>query len=254
MNMAIRILIIEDEEANSNRLRRLILGLRSNYQIIQVLTSIEKSVDWLAKNNHPDLLFMDIQLSDGVSFEIFNLIEITCPVIFTTAYDEFALKAFKYNSIDYLLKPVEKEELEVAMIKFENHYYSNEGQISISKKIIEMMDKKDYRKRFLVSYRDGFKQVDVDSISYFYSEFGSTFAISFDGEKNLIPHTLESLEEQLDTKEFFRANRQYIININSIIQVHNYFNSKLKLEIKQCKDEIYISRLKAPIFKEWLDY
>jgi len=223
------------------------------YQIIEVLGSINKSVDWLTSHEHPDLLFMDIQLSDGVSFEIFNQIELICPVIFTTAYDEFAIKAFKFNSIDYLLKPVQKDELEFAIKKFEGLENSIREKNPALKKLLSIMDKKEFRTRFLVSYKDGFKQVNVDAISYFFSEFGITYAISFDGEKNIIDHTLESLEEQLDHKTFFRANRQYLVSINSIGHVHNYFNSKLKVELKQSKNAIVISRLKATSFKEWLD-
>lgn len=254
MNSVKKVVIIEDEEANSDRLKRMILNLRNNYQIIEILCSINNSVDWLTAHDHPDLLFMDIQLSDGVSFEIFNQIELSCPVIFTTAYDEFAIKAFKFNSVDYLLKPIQKDELEFAIKKFEGLESSISEKNSALTKLLTIIDKKEFRTRFLVSYKDGFKQVNVDSISYFFSEFGTTYAISFDGEKNLIDHTLESLEEQLDQKVFFRANRQYLVNINSISQVHNHFNSKLKVELKQLKNGIIISRLKATSFKEWLDY
>ncbi|MCE7054263.1 LytTR family DNA-binding domain-containing protein [Algoriphagus sp. AGSA1] len=254
MNKIKKILIIEDEEANSNRLKRIIVNLRSNYQILEVLCSIQKSVEWLASNEQPDLLFMDVQLSDGVSFEIFNLVEVKCPVIFTTAYDEYSIKAFKYNSIDYLLKPVEQAELEFALTKFENLTKYNKELLNVPKDIMNLLNKKEYRTRFITTNRDGFKQIQVESISYFFSEFGATYAMSFTGEKNHIAHTLESLEEELDSKQFFRANRQYIVHINSINQVHNYFNSKLKLDVKQNKKGVLVSRLKAASFKEWLDY
>jgi len=254
MNNIKKIVIIEDEEANAQRLQRIILDIRPSYKIVEVLSSIKKSVEWLSNNEPPDLLFMDIRISDGVSFEIFNLIEVQCPVVFTTAYDEYAVKAFKYNSVDYLLKPVEKEELENAILKFEGQKNSNVTQNTLMKNLMDFIDKKEYRARFLVPYRDGFKQINVDSIAYFFSELGSTYAISYDFEKNLIPQTLETLEEQLDPKQFFRANRQYIIHINSNNQVHNYFNSKLKLDLKNSKEEVFVSRLKANAFKEWLDY
>ncbi len=254
MSSVKRIVIIEDEEANSDRLQRMILNLRNNYKILAVISSIEKSVDWLLSNDSPDLIFMDIRLLDGNSFEIFNQVELVCPVIFTTAYDEFAIKAFKFNSIDYLLKPIQKDELEFAIKKFEVLESSNSVRTLSLTKLLAIFDKKEFRTRFLVSYKDGFKRINVESIAFFYSEFGSTYALLFDGKKIPIDHTLESLEEQLDQKTFFRANRQYIININSIIQVHNYFNSKLKVELSQLKDGIIISRLKATSFKEWLDY
>ncbi len=254
MNSLVKIVIIEDEEANSDRLKRLILNLRSNFQIIETLTSVNDSVDWLSTHEHPDLLFMDIQLSDGLSFEILRRIELKCPVIFTTAFDEYAIKAFKFNSVDYLLKPIQKDELEFAIEKFEGlENLRIEEDLSI-KKLLSFIGQKDFRTRFLVSYRDGFKQLNVDSISYFFSEFGTTYAVSFEGDKNLIDHTLESLEEQLDPKMFFRANRQYLVSINSIHQVYNHFNSRLKVELKQLKNGIIISRLKASSFKEWLDY
>lgn len=254
MSVVKNVVVIEDEEANSDRLKRMILNLRRNYQIIQILCSINTSVKWLKTHDHPDLIFMDIQLSDGVSFEIFNQIELNCPVIFTTAYDEFAIKAFKFNSIDYLLKPVQTDELEFAIKKFEGLESSASNKYPELKKLLNLIDKKDFRTRFLVPYKDGFKQLNVDSISYFFSEFGTTYAISFDGEKNLIDQPLESLEEQLDQRQFFRANRQYLVSSDSIKHVHNHFNSKLKVELKQLKDGIIISRLKATSFKEWLDY
>lgn len=255
MNTMKKILIIENEEANAQRLQRIVLSIRTNYNIIEVLSSIKKSVEWLSQNDPPDLVFMDIQLADGISFEIFNLVEITCPVIFTTAYDEYALKAFKYNSVDYLLKPIQKDELESSIVKFELLNESSKMQdIGLIKNLLKYVEAKEYRKRFLVAYRDSFKQINVSSVCYFFSEFGSTYAISYDGNKDLVPQTLDLLDEQLDSKEFFRANRQYIIHINSILKVHNHFNSKLKLDIKLCKDEVIISRLKATSFKNWLDY
>jgi DNA-binding LytR/AlgR family response regulator len=247
------VLIIEDEEVNAHRLQRLLMKVRPDFEVQGVIGSIAKSVEWLSKNALPDLIFMDIRLSDGASFEIFNLTEIKCPVIFTTAYDEYAVKAFKYNSIDYLLKPVEKEELNAAIIKFENLTQQSHSQEAL-KNLLEYINKKEYRSRFLIPYRDSYKQINVKDIAFFCSDDGTTFAISFNGEKNTISQTLETLEEELDPKQFFRANRQYIIHINSILKVHHYFNSKLKLEIKHSKEGVVVSRLKATSLKNWLDY
>jgi DNA-binding LytR/AlgR family response regulator len=254
MNTITKVVIIEDEEANSDRLQRMILNLRPTYQVVEILTSIQKSVDWFLANEHPVLLFMDIQLTDGTSFEVFNLVEINCPVIFTTAYDEFALKAFKFNSIDYLLKPVQKDELEFAINKYEDLEVSSAEKKVAMTKLLSLFEHKEFRTNFLVSFRDGYKQINVDTISFFYSEFGNTYAVSFDGEKTVLNHTLESLEEQLDPKKYFRANRQYIISLHSIVDIQNHFNFKLKVELKQLKEGIIISRLKATAFKEWLDY
>lgn len=254
MNHAKRILIIEDEEINAQRLQRILLKIRPEFKVLAVLSSIEESVKWLSEEDSPDLIFMDIRLADGSSFEIFNLIDIKSPVIFTTAYDEYALKAFKYNSIDYLLKPIESEELEASVIKFEKLENPLADQQPEIKNLLEYLEKKEYRTRFLLPYRDSYVILNIDEIAYFYSELGTTFAISFDGSKNAISLTLETLEQQLDPKVFFRANRQYIIHINSILKVHNYFNSKLKLDIKQSDEEIVVSRLKAAALKDWLDY
>ncbi|MEC3875330.1 LytR/AlgR family response regulator transcription factor [Chryseobacterium salviniae] len=249
-----RILIIEDEEVNAQRLQRILLKIRPGYTVVTILSSIEKSVEWLSKEDGPDLIFMDIRLSDGSSFEIFNLIEVKSPVVFTTAYDEYALKAFKYNSIDYLLKPIECEELEAAIIQFEQFEKSSTEQQTVIKNLLESFQMKEYRTRFLLPHRDAFILLNVNEIAYFYSELGVTFSISYDGTRNIISHTLETLEQQLDPKYFFRANRQYIIHINSIVKVHNYFNSKLKLDVKQCQEKIVVSRLKATALKQWLDY
>jgi len=250
-----KILIIENEEVSAQRLERLILNIRGNYSIMEVMSSIKKSVEWFTKNELPDLVFMDIQLSDGLSFEIFNLVDVSCPVIFTTAYDEFALKAFKYNSIDYLLKPIQKEELESSISKYESlNATSNTQNIDLFKNLLKYVEVKNYRKRFLITFRDGYKQINVTSICFIFSELGSTYIISYDGKKDLIPQTLDMLEDQLDPKEFFRANRQFIIHINSIIKVDNYFNSKLKLRIKNCQNDVIVSRLKSSSFKNWLDF
>lgn len=256
MKLTKKILIIEDEEVNAQRLQRLLQKFRSEFEVLAVLNSIAKSVKWLSEQDAPDLIFMDIRLADGESFEIFNLIEVKSPVIFTTAYDEYAVKAFKYNSIDYLLKPIEKEELESAIIKFEHSVQQPFEQKSLIKNLLEYIEKKEYRTRFLLPYRDGYKKLIVDEIAFFFSESGVTFSISFDGSKNILSLTLEVLEQQLDPKHFFRANRQYIIHINSIERIHNYFNSKLKLDIKQCKDKeaVVVSRSKATLLKDWLDY
>lgn len=248
-----KVLIIEDESVNAQRLQRLLQKIRPDYEVLSVLESIEDSIKWLLTNENPDFVFMDIRLSDGESFEIFNHTNLTCPIIFTTAYDEYAVQAFKYNSIDYLLKPIDQEELEQAVKKFEK-LKNNNLQPEAIKNLLSYIEKKEYRTRFLIPYRDSYKQLNVEDIAYFYSELGAPYAMSFNGDKNTVSQSLKNLEEQLNPKHFFRANRQYIIHIDSIINVHNYFNSKLKLDIKQCKDGVVVSRLKATPFKSWLDY
>lgn len=250
-----KILILEDEKPNSDRIQRLMLKIRPNIQIAGVLTSVKKTVDWLSENECPDLIIMDIQLADGISFEVFNLAEVTCPVIFTTAYDEYAIKAFKYNSIDYLLKPIEKEQLEAAIVKFEKSVQQSNLEYPLIEELIAQIQQKDYRTRFLLPYRDGYKKVSVEDIAFFYSNLNISYAVLFNGEQNVVPHTLETLEQELEPKNFFRVNRQYIVHVNSIEKVHNFFNGKLKLKVKNCADDdLIVSRTKAPLFKTWLDY
>ncbi|SDL52726.1 LytR/AlgR family response regulator transcription factor [Pedobacter antarcticus] len=250
-----KILILEDEKPNSDRIQRLMLKIRPNIQIVGVLTSVKKTVDWLSENECPDLIIMDIQLADGISFEVFNLAEVTCPVIFTTAYDEYAIKAFKYNSIDYLLKPIEKEQLEAAIVKFEKSVQQSNLEYPLIEELIAQIQPKDYRTRFLLPYRDGYKKVSVEDIAFFYSNLNISYAVLFNGEQNVVPHTLETLEQELEPKNFFRVNRQYIVHVNSIEKVHNFFNGKLKLKVKNCADDdLIVSRTKAPLFKTWLDY
>lgn len=255
MNIIKKILILEDEKLNSERIKRLILKIRPNAEIVGVLASVKTTVSWLSENQSPDLIMMDVQLADGMSFEIFNLAEVNCPIIFTTAYDEYAVKAFKYNSIDYLLKPIEKDELEAAIVKFENSLQTSSNPQPKIEELLAYMQPKEYRNRFLIPYRDGYRKINVEDIAYFYSNMNVNYATLFNGEEVVVSQTLETLEQELDPKNFFRANRQYIIHVNSIENVHNFFNGKLKLKIKCSKDEdILVSRTKASFFKLWLDY
>ncbi|MGN8071292.1 LytR/AlgR family response regulator transcription factor [Mucilaginibacter sp. 22184] len=255
MNGIKKILILEDEQLNADRIQRLMLNIRPNAVILDILTSVKKTVDWLAENEDPDLILMDIRLADGVSFEVFNLADVKCPVIFTTAYDEYAVQAFKYNSIDYLLKPVEKDELEAAIAKFENSVQRSYQQSPLIEELLRQMQPKTYRTRFFLPYRDGYRKVNIEDIAFFYSHLTITYANLFNGKQMVVPQTLETLEQELEPKNFFRVNRQYILHANSIEKVHNYFNGKLKLRVKNCTDEeIIVSRTKAPLFKSWLDY
>jgi two-component system response regulator LytT len=255
MNSIKKILILEDEQPNSDRIQRLMLSIRPDIEITGVLPSVKKTVEWLSKNETPDLILMDIQLADGVSFDVFDLADVKCPVIFTTAYDEYAVKAFKYNSIDYLLKPVEKEELEAAILKFENSIQKSYQQSPLIEELLSYMQPKEYRTRFFLPYRDGYRKINVEDIAFFNAHLNITYANLMNGEKMVVPQTMETLEKELEPKNFFRANRQYILHVNAIEKVHNFFNGKLKLKIKnQEEEEVIISRAKAPLFKTWLDY
>ncbi|MCT4222939.1 response regulator transcription factor [Elizabethkingia anophelis] len=251
------ILIIEDERPNAERLKRLILGIKPQANILSVLESVSESVEWLDSHEKPDLIMMDIKLSDGLSFEIFDKTQLVdVPIIFTTAYDEYAIKAFKQYSIDYLLKPVDKDELAMAFEKYDQlDIMVNKATNPSIEKLLDEFRPKNYRTRFLLSYRDGFKTVMVSDVLYFYSEQKITKARLTDGTDEIIPHTMDELEQQLDPKLFFRANRQFIICINAVEHVYNYFNNKLKLTMRKNTDvEIIVSRDKAPLLKNWMGY
>ncbi|GGE93661.1 two component transcriptional regulator, LytTR family [Chishuiella changwenlii] len=249
------VLIVEDEKPNSDRLQRLLLSIRPNIEILSVEDSISSTVNWLKNNEHPDILFMDVRLSDGLSFEIFNKVEFNSPVIFTTAYDEYAVRAFKYNSIDYLLKPIEAEMLEESLKKYEN-FFEMVPLVSMAiEGVVNYIQTKEYRKRFLLSYRDGYKTILTQDILYFYTENGISKGVLLNGQTEIIPQTLEELEKQLDPTQFFRANRQFIVHIDSVKQISNYFNGKLKVELKKAPEmEVIVSREKSSLFKSWMDY
>ncbi len=246
------ILIIEDESPNSDRLLRLINNILPKVTI-KVLESVGDSIEWLNSNTQPNVILLDVRLSDGLCFEIFEQVKVECPVIFTTAYDEYAIKAFKVNGADYLLKPVDQDELKAAFEKVE--LLSLKQQSFPLDSLIQYLRPAEYRNRFLLPHKDGYKTVLVSDITYFYSELKITKAKLQNGIEETIPNTLEELEKQLDPKLFFRANRQYIIHIDSIQYVHNYFNGKLKIVPKKNPEiEIVVSRDKATFLKKWLDF
>lgn len=247
------ILIVEDEHPNAERLKRFVKELRPDYTILEVLESVSDATNWLQENKHPDLILLDIRLADGLSFEIFDRVRLTCPIIFTTAFDEYAVRAFKFNSVDYLLKPVDQEELENAFIKLET-------QVNIQPEIQNLLnfirhDQETYRSRFLLPYRDGYKTLGIAEIEYFYLEQKITYAKLLNGTEEVLPQSMEELESQLNPKYFFRANRQFIIHIDTIGQIVNSFNGKLKVTLRKSRTvEIVISRDKAPQFKAWMNF
>ncbi|RAJ08863.1 LytTR family two component transcriptional regulator [Chitinophaga skermanii] len=248
-----KVLILEDEKPNADRLQRLIKVIKPQVEIVGVLESIADCVTWMNTHPQPDVIMMDVRLADGLSFEIFDKVIIHCPIVFTTAYDEYAVKAFKYNSVDYLLKPVVQEELAQAFDKLD-HLSPGATPPSLEG-LLNYLQPKEYRTRFLLPYRDGYKSVLVNEVAYFFSELKISRAKLVNGETEIIPQSLEELEQQLNPKQFFRANRQFIIHIDAIKQIHNSFNGKLKVEIKNSPTtEIIVSREKAQLLKAWMDY
>lgn len=252
-----KIVIIEDEIPAAKRLEKLIKEIDPAIIIETKLDSIEAAVEWFSTHAQPDLILMDIELADGQSFEIFNQVKITAPVIFATAYDEFALKAFKVNSIDYLLKPLEKAELSAAIGKFKaikNSFSSSSAELNINALLQSLAKPPTFKSRFLIKLGERLISVEKTQIAYFTSEDKLTFLVTHDKNKYVMDQTLDELEHLLDPKEFFRINRQFISGPKAIIGIHTYFNGKLKLTMQPpAKEEVLVSREKSPLFKEWLD-
>jgi two-component system, LytTR family, response regulator len=249
-------LIIEDEEPASLRLDKMIKDISPDAICLGCLVSISSSVAWFQKNKHPDIVFMDIQLGDGESFEIFKMVDVNCPVVFTTAFDQYALKAFKVNSVDYLLKPIKKHELELTINKFES---DREPEGLLAKKIdykllaLEIRTQTEYQKRLLIRFGDTFKAVEINRVAYFYTKDRSNYLCTADGDRYPIDEKLDKLEIILNPGIFFRINRQFIVNINSIKRMVSYSKSRVKLEMDPPSDsEIIVSTDKSPGFKSWL--
>ena len=248
-------LIIEDEKPSARMLQRKVekLGLT----VKQLLHSVEESIAWFAANEQPDLIFLDIQLSDGLSFEIFEKTPIQCPVIFTTAYDEYALRAFKLNSIDYLLKPIDEADLEVAVQKFKDRTASKPNydlDFEMIKKMLVNPVDRSFKKRFTIKLGQQLKMIDIAEVECFYSENKGTYLHTFENRNYLIDSTLEQLELELNPEQFFRVSRKYIIPIKSIKEIQMYSNSRLKVILPTFKDdEVIVSREKVTDFKNWLE-
>jgi DNA-binding LytR/AlgR family response regulator len=247
------VLIIEDEAPAFRRLQRVLEEIDPTIKILEVIDSVEDSVHWFKSNQHPDLIFMDIQLADGLSFSIFDEIEISSPIIFTTAYDEFAIRAFKVNSIDYLLKPIDKELLKFSLIKASKHIPSMEVNIVEILKTIQP-GLKSYKSRFLVKAGDKLLSIKVKDIASFYIQNGNVYLLTEDNHKYIIDHSLDLLETQLDPKYFLRLNRQHISNINAILSATNFDNGKILVElVNKTSPSVVVSREKGRDFKKWLD-
>jgi len=248
------IIIIEDEKPAARLLQRKVekLGL----QVSTLLHSVEEAIDWFSKNEHPDLIFLDIQLSDGLSFEIFEKVAIKSAIIFTTAYDEYALKAFKLNSVDYLLKPIDEEDLEIAVAKFKARAPKTESvQLDFDqiRKMFSNPESKSYKSRFTVKIGQHLKVITTEEIECFYSENKGTYIHTSDNRNYLIDSTLELLEQELDSKYFFRVSRKFIVPLKSIKEILLYSNSRLKVILPSYKDdEVIVSREKVSDFKEWI--
>ncbi|MBQ0732681.1 LytR/AlgR family response regulator transcription factor [Aquimarina celericrescens] len=249
------VIIIEDEKPAARRLNRMLGDL--NINVNTMLHSVQESIEWFTNNEHPDLIFLDIQLSDGLSFEIFDTLTIRSSIIFTTAYDEYALKAFKLNSIDYLLKPIDDDELETAVNKY-NEQLPQKQQLQvdfedIKKLLINPIDRV-YKKRFTAKVGQHLKIFSVEDVECFYSENKGTYLHTTDNRNYLIDTTLESLEEELNPQQFFRVNRKFYVNINAIKDIISYTNSRLQIKLNHFNEqEIIVARERVKDFKLWLE-
>ncbi|WP_281612675.1 LytTR family DNA-binding domain-containing protein [Flammeovirga sp. SubArs3] len=255
----IKVIIIEDELPAQRLLKETLQEINFETNVIGCLNSIKSAVEWFQNNPHPHIVLLDIQLSDGLSFEIFKQVKVDSAIIFTTAYDEYAIQAFKVNSIDYLLKPVEKDELRTAFEKYHNYNkkYIQEQNSNIDFAELASLikgEKTEYRKRFLIHSNESFFHLSVEDIALFYSMRGVTFAVTFEKREYPVNFSLENLKDHLQPDNFFKLNRQFIVNIDAIKRVHAYFNGKLKIEMQPShSEEIIIGKDKAASFKRWLD-
>lgn len=252
-------IIIEDEKPAARLLQRKLEKLKIEVGVM--LHSVEESIDWFSKNEHPDLIFLDIQLSDGLSFEIFEKVSIKSAVIFTTAYDEYALRAFKLNSIDYLLKPIDEDDLEAAVTKFKSLLPKQELQtqnLTIDfeqiKKMLTNPFEKTFKKRFTVKIGQHLKVISIEDIECFFSENKGTYLHTYDNRNYLIESTLELLEQELDPVAFYRISRKFIIPMKAIKEIVVYSNSRLKVILPSYKEgEVIVSREKVSDFKTWIE-
>jgi DNA-binding LytR/AlgR family response regulator len=244
-------LIIEDEAPAARKLRNILREINPEIIVVDVLESVEEGTTYLQEQEHPDVIFCDIQLADGISFLIFEKVLPRCPVIFITAFDKYALRAFEVNSIDYLLKPYSKEQLEKSIKKLENR--ASKADAGIKELVNDFIPKKN-KQRFLISKGDSLIPVNSNDIAYVYTEDKAVMIMTNVGQSYFINYSLDEVEQQLDENEFFRLNRQVISSLGSIAKISNYFNGKLKIELKPSfGGEILVSRVKAPVFKNWLE-
>lgn len=249
----IRTLIIEDEEPAALRLEKLLIEVDPTIKVTGKLESVEASIAWFKENQHPDLLILDIQLADGVSFDIFKKVDVDCFVIFTTAYDEYAIKAFELNSIDYLLKPIDKNKLSNSIEKFKKLSHTT-PQFDLND-LIETIEsrKTGFKKRFAISIGSKIKSVEIHQIAYFYSLEKNTFLGTFDGHQYPVDFSLDRIEAIVDPDIFFRINRQYIVNYNAIEKINVLSKSRLELRIAGNTEEMLVSAAKSHSFRQWID-
>ncbi|MEQ9443696.1 MAG: LytTR family DNA-binding domain-containing protein [Cyclobacteriaceae bacterium] len=255
-----KILVIEDEKAAAKRLISLIQQEIPTAAIVAQIDSVKKSVAWFQENTSPDLVFMDIQLADGLSFEIFEHTKVSAPIIFTTAYDQYAIQAFKVNSIDYLLKPIDAEELSAAVEKYQSYHQAHSApkpeqpDLSQLQQALQMLQSPGYKNRFVVKVGEHIKAIPVEEVLYFFSQEKMTYLQTHAGKHFIIDYPLDQLEEMVNPAAFFRISRKYIVRLSAIDDIITYSSSRLKLKLKHSDDsDVLVSRDRVTDFKQWLD-
>ena len=251
----LNVLIIEDEEPAAKRLQKMLLEIVPDAKVLENIVSVSSALKWFRDNPTPDLIISDIQLSDGLSFEIYKKVDLACPVIFTTAYDQYAIEAFKVNSIDYLLKPIKKDELEKAVMKYKKINQAAAVPLMDINKLLQSFNPAgtEYKKRFVVRYGEHIKTINIEEVVYFYTEDKVNFLCTRDSRRFVIDFNLDTLESTLDPKIFFRINRQYIIGIHSIGEMLAYSKSRVLIKLNPAaKHETIVSTERSADFKHWL--
>ena len=247
-----KILIVEDEGPAARRLVKLVSQCRQDVEVLGVVESVRDGLTWFQENTKPDLILSDIQLSDDLSFELYRQLQLDVPIVFTTAFDEYAIKAFKLQSVDYLLKPIKQEDLQASLDKYLKVYDSG-GSLDFNQ-LLNSLKGKDYRRRFLVYSGQHLIPVDVSDVAYCYSEDGVTFLKDHQGKRFTLSESLDQLEEDLDPGRFFRANRKFILSADSVNRIERHFHQKLKVHLQpETSEEVFISKLKATTFKRWMN-
>lgn len=253
MSLVKNVVIVEDEKPAAIHLQKLLE--KQGLIVLAHLDSVKNTAKWLANNPVPDLMLMDIQLGDGLSFEVFDIVKVGCPVIFITAFSQYAIEAFKLNSIGYLLKPIDEEELSLALEKYNSlHSAFNSQKAAVQIEDARTMMQHDYKTRFVIKVGAHLKSVAIADILYFYSQDKATFARTKDARSYVLDYTLEQVETLIDPNQFFRISRKYMVCIDSIEDIVSFTNSRLQLQLKHSKErDIIVSREKVVEFKSWLD-
>jgi len=249
-----KVLILEDEPLAADKMESLLGELELDIEIVAILESVEESIAWLKKHGEPDIILSDIHLNDGLSFNIFSELKTSCPVIFTTAYEKYAIQAFEVNSVDYLLKPVQKDRLDQALGKANQKSNTSKSVLFEEFKEILTKSNRDYKNRFLCKLGNKIKSVPCEKIRYFYSKDKITFIVDQNNNRYPINNTLDEVDQMLDPKAFFRVNRKYIVHFEGLDEISPYFKGRLKISVLPAiDDEIVVSSDKSPLFKSWLD-